>query len=116
LRRILRLRKDRPDALPSRDLALDLLVCNRSEAREHLQLQELGVIEPHRLRRLSQRGGLGLTADAADASSHIDRRLLAFMEQAGVEDDLAVRDRDQIRWDVGAQIAAIELGNGKSRQ
>ena len=43
-------------------------------------------------------------------------RLLPFMEELGVEHDLAVGDRDQVGRDVGAEIARIGLGDRQRGQ
>ena len=83
--RVLGLREDCADTLPTRDLALDLDVGDAAEPREHLKFQELGVVEPHRLRRLSQRRRLCLAADAAHACPDVDRRLVALVEQSRIE-------------------------------
>ena len=57
-----------------------------------------------------------LAADAADAGPDVDRRLVAFLEQPRVKDDLAVRDRDQVGRYVGAQISGVQFGDRQGGQ
>ena len=109
--RELRLRKDRADTLPALDPVLDEGIRDAAEARKHFEFQELSIIEPQRRRRLSQGRCLGLAADTADAGSNIHRRLMTFVEQSCIEHDLAVGDRDQICWNIGAQVAGIQFGD-----
>ena len=113
---MLRLVEDRADARAARQLVAHPRVRHAAEAGEHLQFEELGVVEAQRLRRLAQRGRLGLAADPADAGADVDRRLLPLVEEPGVEHDLAVGDRDQIGRDIGAEIARVGLGDRQRRQ
>ena len=110
------MREHRSDALPTRNFALDLGIRHAAEPREHLKFQELRVVEPQRLRGLSQGRRLGLAADTADACPDVDRRLVALVEQPRIKNDLAVGDRDQIGRNVGAQIAGIQFGDGQRGQ
>ena len=64
---ILRLRQQRAQALAARELRLHARVRRAAEAGEHLQLQELRVVEPQRAGQFAQRRRLRLAADAADA-------------------------------------------------
>ena len=100
----------------ARDLALDLNIRDAAEPREHFKFQELSIVKPQRLRRLSQGRRLGLAADTADACPDIDRRLVALVEQPRIKNDLAVGDRDQVGWNVGAQIAGIQFGDRQGGQ
>ena len=89
---------------------------NAAEAGEQLQFEKLRVVQPEHRGRVAQRRRLRLAADAADAGADIDRRLLAGMEQPGIEHKLAVGDRNQIGRDIGAEIAGIGLGNRQRGQ
>ena len=115
-RRVLRLVEDRADPRAARQLVAHPGVRHAAEAGEHLQFEELRVVEPQRLRRVAQRARLGLAADPADAGADVDRRLLPLVEQLGVEHDLAVGDRDQIGRDIGAEIAGVGLGDRQRGQ
>ena len=50
-RRMLRLIEDRADARAARELLADAGIRHAAEAGEHLQFEELGVVEPQRSRR-----------------------------------------------------------------
>ena len=61
-----RLGEQRADALAARDRRLDPRVGDAAEAGEHLEFEELRIVEPESSRRRAQRRRLRLAADAAD--------------------------------------------------
>ena len=71
-------------------------------------------------RRLSDSGledrCLRLAADARHALADVDRRLLVFVEKTRIEINLTVGDRDQIGWNIRADIAGLGLGDRQRRQ
>src|SRR6516164_7956662 len=85
------------------------LVDHGAEARKHLELKKLGVVETQTFRQRLQDRRLRLAADARNALADIDRRLLVLVKQTRVEVDLPVGDRDQIRRDIGTDVARLSF-------
>jgi len=110
------LAQHRTDPSPVLDHVARSLVDHGSEAGEDLKFEKLRVFETETFRERLQHRSLGLAADARDAPADIDRWLLILVEQSWVEIDLAVGYRDQIRRDVGADIARLGLGNRQCRE
>ena len=110
-RRVLGLIEDRTNARSARQPFPDARIRHAAEAREHLEFQELRIVEPQRVRGGSQRPRLRLAADAADARADVDGWFAPFVEEPGIQHDLTVGDRDQIGGNVGAEIAGVGLGD-----
>ena len=66
----------------------------------------------HRLHGLD----LGRAADAGDGVAHVDGGADAGVEQVGLEEDLAVGDRDDVGRDVGRDVARLGLDDGQRRE
>ena len=113
---MLRLIENGADACAARELLAHAGIRHAAEAGEHFQFEELGIVEPDALGRVAQGARLGLATDPADADADVHRRLLAFVEQLGIQHDLAIGDGDQIGRDVRAQIAGVGLGDRQRRQ
>ena len=75
-RRELRLHQQRADALATGDLRLHARIRHAAEAGEHLQFEELRIVQPEHAGAFAQRRRLGLAADPAHAGADVDRRLL----------------------------------------
>ena len=56
---------------------------------------------------------LGGAADAGDRVADVDRRPDAGVEEVGLEEDLAVGDGDDVRRDVGRDVAGLGLDDGQ---
>ncbi len=56
---------------------------------------------------------LGGPADARDRVAHVDRGPEAGVEEVGLEEDLAVGDRDDVRRDVGRDVSGLGLDDGE---
>ena len=65
---------------------------------------------------LLHRLGLGGRADARDRDADVQRGPLAGVEQVGLEEDLAVGDRDDVGRDVGRHVAGLGLDDRQRRQ
>src|SRR5664279_1703109 len=63
---------------------------------------------------LLHRLGLGRRAHPADGDTDVEGRALARVEQVGLEEDLAVRDRDDVGRDVRRDVAGLGLDDGQS--
>ena len=81
----------------------------RGEGGEGLQLAELGQVQPQPagdgLHRLRLRG----PTDAGHRDADVDGRADTGVEQTGLEEDLAVGDRDDVGRDVGRHVVALGL-------
>ena len=89
---VLRLAEDRTNSRTPGQLIANPRVRHSTKPGESLQFEELSVVEAHGLRRLPKRTRLGLAADPADARANVDRRLLPFMEEPGIQHNLTVGD------------------------
>src|SRR5262245_26940897 len=108
-RLVLGLLQDLDEPLAARQLVAGRLVQVARELRERGQLAELGQVELQLARDLLHRGRLGVAADARHADADVDRRPHARVEEVGLEVDLAVGDRDDVRRDVGRHVAELRL-------
>src|SRR6516165_763141 len=115
-RRELRLAQHRTNA-PS--MLYDLsraLVDHGSEAGKDFEFEKLRVLETQTFRERLQDWCLRFSADARDALADIDRRLLILVKETRIEIDLTVGDRDQICWDIGADVAGLGLSDRQCRK
>src|SRR5205814_4190401 len=113
-RLVLRLLQHLHDAYPARELLLSRLVELRAELGERLELAVLREIEPQAPRYLLHGLDLRVAADARHRNTRIDRGPHVRVEHVGLEEDLAVRDRDDVRGDIGGDVARLGLDNGES--
>ena len=94
---------------PRSSWRLDARVEVGAEGGERLELAELGQVEAqpagHRAHRLDLRGA----ADAGHRDADVDGRADTGVEQVGLEEDLAVGDRDDVGRDVGRDVVALGL-------
>ena len=82
---------------------------------KHLQFHELEVIEFHAARLLFDAGVLGITADAGDRFGDIDGGTEAGGEEAPLQVDLSIRDRDEIRGNIGGYLSLLGLNDRQGR-
>ena len=80
------------------------------------RLAVLGQVELERRRDLLHRLRLGRGAHARHRDADVQRGPLAGVEQVGLEEDLAVGDRDDVRRDVGRHVAGLRLDDRQRRQ
>ena len=59
---------------------------------------------------------LGRGADSGDGEADVDGGADALVEELRLQEDLAVRDRDDVGRDVGGHVAGLRLDDGQSRQ
>jgi hypothetical protein len=88
----------------------------RAELGEGRHLAILRELELDRAGDLLHRLGLRGRADAADREADVDRRADALEEQVGLEEDLAVGDRDHVGRDVGRDVAGLGLDDRQRGQ
>src|SRR5512143_1608407 len=79
------------------------------ERGERLELAELGEIETETAGDGLHRLDLCRSADARHRDAGVDRGANAGEEQVGLEEDLAVGDRDDVRRNVGRHVARLRL-------
>ena len=85
-----------------------------AELRERLELAVLREVEAQAAGDLLHRLRLRVAADAGHRDADVDRRLHAREEEARLEEDLAVGDRDDVRRDVGGDVAGLRLDDGSA--
>ena len=88
----------------------------RAELRERLEVAVLRQVEPQPPRHLLHRLDLGGRADAADREPDVHGRADAAIEQLGLEEDLAVGDRDDVGRDVGRDVPRLRLDHRERGQ
>ena len=86
------------------------------ELRESLELAVLGELETQAPRHLLHRLRLGIPAHARDGDADVDGRSDARVEQVALQEDLTVRDRDDVRRDVGRDVAGLGLDHRQGGQ
>ena len=59
---------------------------------------------------------LGRGADPGDGEADVDGGADALVEELRLQEDLAVRDGDDVGRDVGGHVAGLRLDDGQSRQ
>ena len=113
---VLRLVEELDDALATVDLALRGGIEVRAELRERGQLAELRQIALQPSRYLLDGFHLRSRSDARHRDAHRDRRPDALVEQVGLQEDLAVGDRDDVGRDVRGDVARLRLDDRQRRQ
>jgi hypothetical protein len=98
------------------ELRLRRLVQVGAERRERLQLAELREVEPERAGDLLHRLGLRVAADPGDRDADVDGRPDALVEEVGLQEDLAVGDRDDVGRDVRRDVATAGLDQRQRRE
>src|SRR5262249_57331948 len=106
-----RLSDKRSDALAAHDLRLDAGIRKTAKTCKHFELEKLCIVEANATRHLPHRGCLRLPANPADAQPDIDSRTLIGSEKVRIENNLAVRYRNQVERDIGRQIASIRFSD-----
>src|SRR5213596_1103383 len=112
-RLVLRLLQHFDDAGSAGELLLRRLVELRAELGERLELAVLREVEPQATRDLFHRLDLRVAADARHRNARIDRRPHVRVEHVGLEEDLAVGDRNDVRGDVGGDVARLRFDDGE---
>ena len=100
-------RLDEPLTAGERGLGVGVEV--RAELGERLELAVLRELEAQAAGDLLHRLGLRVAAHARHRDADVDGRAHARAEQVGLEEDLAVGDRDDVRRDVGRHVAGLRL-------
>src|SRR3954452_6022952 len=108
-RLVLRLVEGRDHPLPEREGRLRRGVELRAELCERLELTVLGELEAQASRARLHGLRLRRRADAGHRDADVDRRADAGVEEVGLQDDLAVRDRDHVRGDVRGDVPGLRL-------
>ena len=85
-------------------------------ASSHLEVLRQSQVEPEPARHLPHRALLRVPAHARDRDAHVDRGADAGEEEAGLEVDLPVGDRDHVRRDVRRDVPRLGLDDRKCRQ
>ena len=98
------------------ELGLGGLVELGAERRERLEVAELGEVDLQRADDRLHGLHLGRAADARDRVPDVHRRAHPRVEKVGLEEDLAVGDRDDVRRDVGRDVARLRLDDRQCRQ
>ena len=87
-----------------------------AEGRERLQLAVLRELHAQTAGDRLHRLDLGVTADARHRVPDVQRGPLALVEQVGLEEALPVGDRDDVRRDVGRDVAVLGLDDRQTGQ
>src|SRR5579864_4509835 len=103
-------------ALTAIQLRLRGFVEVAAELRECRQLAVLCQFQLQGPGNLTHGFNLGATADAAYRQTHVDRRPHALVEQVGFQIDLAVRDGNDVRWNVSGNVARLGFDDGQCGQ
>ncbi len=115
-RLVLRLLQDLDEALPAVELRARRLVELGAELRECRELPVLREVEPERTGERAHRADLRRAADAGHGDPDVDRRAHARVEEVRLQEDLAVGDRDDVRRDVGRDVARLRLDDRERGQ
>src|SRR6185436_6099392 len=115
-RRILRLLEQLGQARAAVEQALGRGVEVGAELGEGGHFAILGQLQLDRSGDLLHRLGLRGRADAADRETDVDCRADALEEQFGLEEDLAVGDRDDVGRDIGRNVAGLGLDDRQRGQ
>ena len=113
---VLALLEDLDQPLAAVELRLRRLVEVGAELRERRQLAVLREDEAQRARDLLHRLDLRVAADARHRDADVHRRADAGVEEVGLEEDLAVGDRDHVGRDVGRDVAGLGLDDRERRE
>src|SRR4029453_8872331 len=115
-RLILRLLQDLDQALAAIELCLRRLVEIAAEMRECRQPAILRKVKAQRAGHLAHRLDLRRPADARHRVADVDGRAYTLVEQVGLEEQLAVGDRDDVSGNVRRQVARLCFDDRKRRQ
>lgn len=96
-------------------LILRGLVQIGTELGEGLQLAERGQVELQRTGNLLHLLDLRRAADSGHGNAYVDCRALTLEEQVGLQVDLTVGDGNDVRRDVGGDVAGLGLDDRQSR-
>ena len=105
---------DQPFAAVQRFLGLGVEL--GAELGEGLEVAVLGEVEAQLSGDLLHRLGLRVAAHPRDRDADVDRRPHARVEEVGLEEDLAVGDRDHVGRDVGGDVGGLGLDDRQRRQ
>ena len=103
-------------ALAAGELLLGLGVELGAELGEGLELAVLREVEAQLAGDLLHRLRLRVAADPRDRDADVDRRPDARVEEVGLEEDLAVGDRDHVGRDVGGDVVGLRLDDRQRGQ
>ena len=84
-----------------------------AELRERLQLSELGHVQTKLPHHLPHRLALGGAAHSRDGDAGVHRWPDALVEEIGLEEDLPVRNRNDVRRDVGGDVIRLCFDDGQ---
>ena len=112
-RLVLRLVERGDHPLAARERLLRRGVELGAELGERLELAVLREVEAQPPGDLLHRLRLGVPADARHGDADVDRGPDARVEEARLQEDLAVGDRDDVRRDVGGDVAGLRLDHGE---
>ena len=115
-RDVLVLLEDLDEALAAVELRLRRLVEVGAELREGRELAELREVEAERAGDRAHGLDLRGAADARHRDADVDGGAHARVEEVGLEEDLPVRDRDDVRRDVGRDVAGLRLDDRQRRE
>ena len=107
-------RLDQPLTAGQRALRLGVEV--GAELRERLEVAVLGQLDLQLAGDLLHRRDLRVAADARHRDADVDGRAHAGVEEAGLEEDLPVGDRDHVGRDVGRHVARLRLDDRQRGQ
>ena len=109
VRRVLRLLEQRHQALAAVELLARRRVEVGGEHRERLHRAELRQVDLERAGDRLHRLGHRRATHAGHRDADVDRRALVGVEQVGLQEDLAVGDRDDVGRDVGRHVVGLGL-------
>src|SRR6266550_1510469 len=115
-RLVLRLLDDLAQLLAAGQLVAGRLVEIRRELGEGRQAAVLGQVQLERCRDLLHRLRLRRRSNSRHGDTDVEGGPLAGVEEVGLEEDLAVGDRDDVRRDVGRHVALLGLDDRQGRQ
>ena len=115
-RAVLRLLEQLDQPAAAVQLRLRCFVEVGGEGREGLEFAVLRQVEPQRARDLFHRLDLGRAADARHRHTDVDRRAHTLVEQVGLQEALAVGDRDDVGRDVGRDVVGLGLDDRQTGQ
>src|SRR5918994_3634262 len=98
------------------ELALRSRIEVRPELRKGLELTILSQTQAKRTCHLLHRLDLRIPSDSTHTDARVHRRTHVRVEEIGREEDLAVGNRDDVRGNVGGDVAGLGLDNRKRRQ
>ena len=108
-RLVLRLLHDLGDPLAASELLLGLLVEVRAELRERRELAVLRELELQAPDHGLHGFRLRIAADARHRETAVHGRPLTLVEEVGLEEDLAVGDRNDVRRDVCRDVVRLRF-------